>query len=675
MEKNNKKYFLLCLGLMSAFCLAGCAGKQPALTEVEESTVTNTQSHYSRAEWIQRLGDTFGYVTYQSDSALFSDVQASEDYYAEVQACSEWEVITDTGDFFPKEAVTWEYALDTAVRAIGIEELTEAGYDITGEGDLPEFYLENIASVEIADLNEYISEEEAEQVLTYAYEFENNLVFTEVNEITYQEGVKTISDLEILLRGDGESAYVVGEDSYDVGQVLLYSSTQDGKWMGLKVSSVDDNLIYYTEADLSEIFSEINVRGSFDPDSESINISRANWEIMNANAALNDTSEQGQVMNLLQNNSRETEGFVTDVAVESNVGRDSADFTVNGDGWTLSAGVKNVRATGECKFTLGVLKEAGATLSFDDYVHGDVSACLGKSFPLGTMSIPLDGGANVVRVQVDLVLNVGADGQASIDYVSHVAANVQYRPFKGTRSSLNTTGASLDFHAEITATAEPTIRASLMLLDTNILNIQGTTGLVAIAKADVDLLEKQPNCVDIYAYVPLRWAFNEKDSLVRKLLGKKAYISKTVWNADYSAITWEWHYEDGIEVNACTRGAEEKVKASVIDETGEFFNEEETFEFQPVEFDTIGLESSMMFLTKDETLKIGFKEIPQGYTTAALVYEVVDNQEVCQANGDGTITGCASGAANIKISTPDDLYHAYITVIVQDDYSMEFNPL
>lgn len=74
-------------------------------------------------------------------------------------------------------------------------------------------------------------------------------------------------------------------------------------------------------------------------------------------------------------------------------------------------------------------------------------------------------------------------------------------------------------------------------------------------------------------------------------------------------------------------------------------------------------------------MKIGFKEVPQGQSTDTFVYEVVDNQGICQPNGNGTITGLTPGAANIKISTADGLYHAYITVVVQDDYTTEFNPL
>lgn len=684
MKKNNKKNFLLGLGLLSVLCLTGCGNKQqPAQAEPNEGAVTGTQSNnYSKADWIKNLGVKFGYMTYQSDDAIFSDVQSNDDYYAEVQACSEWGVITETDEFLPKEAVTWEYALDTAVRAIGVDDLSDAGYEITEEDSLSDFYLGNIAAVDISDLKENITSEEAEQVLAYAYEFENNLEFADITEITYQEGVKTVSEHDILLRGDGESAYLVGEETYDVGQVLLYSNTQDGTQVGLKVSEVNGNLINYTEAELSEIFSEINVRGSFDPENDSINISKADYQMINANIALYDASEQGRITSLIEDSRKGEEKYLSDVAVEVNIGSDSADFTVKGDKWSVSAGVKNVRASGECKYLgdvsvagIGIIRKAKASISYDDYVHGEVAECAGKTFPLGTMSIPLDGGANIVRIQVDLILNIGADGEATIDYVSHVTASAEYAPFKGAKSSLDTTGASLDFHAEITATAEPTIRASLMLFDANVLNIQATTGIVAIAKSDVDFLGNQPACTDIHAYVPLRWAFNDESCAVTFLLGNKARRSEVVWDVNYSAFEWKWHFEDGTEVEACTRGQGEEVKAPVVDENGEPFDEEEKFEFQPIDFATIKLESSMMFLTKDETLKIGFKEVPQGQSTDTFVYEVVDNQGICQPNGNGTITGLTPGAANIKISTADGLYHAYITVVVQDDYTTEFNPL
>ncbi len=682
MKKNNKKNFLLGLGLLSVLCLTGCGKQQPVQAEPNEGAETDTQSSYSKAEWIKDLGVKFGYTMYLSEDAVFSDVQSGENYYAEVQACSEWGVITEKDTFLPEENVTWEYALDTAVRAIGVEKLTEAGYEITEEDSLSDFYQNNIAVADVSDLKENITSEEAEQVLAYAYEFENNLEFEDICEITYQDGVKTVSEHDILLRGDGESAYLVGEETYEVGQVLLYRNTEDGTQAGLKISSVNGNLIGYTKADVKEIFSEINVRGSFDPEKDSISISRADSQIINANTALYDASEQGRLTSLIEDSRKGEEKFVSDVDVEVSIGADSADFTVNGDNWSVSAGIKNIRAFGECKYLggaevsgIGIVSKAEASVYYDDYVHGEVTACLGKTFPLGTMSIPLDNGANVVRLQVDLLLNIGAEGEATLDYVSHVVANTEYKPFHAPKATMETTGSSLDFHAEITLSAEPTIRVSLMFWDTNILNLQATTGIVAIAKTDEDLLGNQPTCTDIHAYVPFRWGFNEESCVLTFILGNRARWSQTIWDAKYSAFEWNWHFEEGMEVAACTRGQGEEVKAPVVDETGEPFNEEEKFEFQPIDFATIKLESSMMFLTKDETLKIGFKEVPQGQSTDTLVYEVVDNQGICQPNGNGTITGLTPGAANIKISTADGLYHAYITVVVQDDYTTEFNPL
>ena len=148
MKKNNKKNFLLGLGLLSVLCLTGCGNKQqPAQAEPNEGAETGTQSNnYSKADWIKDLGVKFGYMTYQSYDVIFSDVQSNDDYYAEVQACSEWGVITETDEFLPKETVTWEYALDTAVRAIGVDDLSDAGYEITEEDSLSDFYLGNIAA-------------------------------------------------------------------------------------------------------------------------------------------------------------------------------------------------------------------------------------------------------------------------------------------------------------------------------------------------------------------------------------------------------------------------------------------------------------------------------------------------------------------------------------------------
>ena len=133
MKKNNKKNFLLGLGLLSVLCLTGCGNKQqPVQAEPNEGAETGTQSNnYSKADWIKNLGVKFGYMTADDETPLFSDVSEQQDYYQEVQACAEWGVITETDKFNPANAVSWEYALNTSVRAIGLDDLNEAGYEIS----------------------------------------------------------------------------------------------------------------------------------------------------------------------------------------------------------------------------------------------------------------------------------------------------------------------------------------------------------------------------------------------------------------------------------------------------------------------------------------------------------------------------------------------------------------
>ena len=311
-----------------------------------------------------------------------------------------------------------------------------------------------------------------------------------------------------------------------------------------------------------------------------------------------------------------------------------------------------------------------AVVEYDDYVNGEIQAGVSQMIPLGTVRVPL-GTTGLLAVQIDLSLNLGADGKATLEYTSHVSAYARYQLFKGIQYQMENQDPKLDFHGEISVCAEPTVRVSLMLVTENLINLKGTSGVVAVAKVDVDLLGKQPSCTDIQIYVPLRWALNEDSSWTGFLLGRRGKASGVIWDASNSPFIWHWHYENGDRTETCTRGTEEEIKVEIVDENGNPFDENEEFHFEEIDFATIKLESSIMFLKEDETLKIGFREIPGGQSTDSLIYEVVDTQGVCRINENGTITGLKSGATNVMISTSDGMYHAYITVIVQEDYSVD----
>lgn len=720
--KRNKRYGkLLGLCVLLGLLVTGCGESDKSA--VSEKQPQTTAPAYSRAEWIEDLGDQFGYLSYESETPIFTDVSPEQEYYAQVQACAEWGIITEQGTFVPGEAATWDYALNSAVRAIGTERLRRAGYE-PEENALADFFLEHIASVQIADLGEQITRDEAAQVLSFAADFESGLQYEQVHEFVYQEGVQEVSEKDILLRGDGESAYLVGDKTYAEGSVLLYTNSETQDQIAIKVSSVEENLLWYTEATIDEVYESVVLQGTYEPEILAVSAIPQEPERLTASAAsdkavalaasaasdkpvalaasaasnepvapaasaasdkavapavslgtaLYDSSAQGRVDDLLERGLAGAYYIDTACKVTRDIGSNKATFSVVGDTWKIEAGITNITAEADIDYSWFKLKSASVSVNFDSFIHGDMGGSVASTIPLGTITLSIYG---TVKVEVDLILNLGADGNATLDYTSHMVAGATYEKGKGIRNRIENQNAALNMHADLTLTAEPAVKVTLLLIRQEILNASVTSGVVCIVNQDVDILGDQPACTDLFIYVPLRWAVNEDSCLATFLFGDKVRSSGVVWDATHSAFEWRWHYEDGVKVEACTRGAEEEIKAEPVDENNVPFDEYKVFAFEEIDFATIKLESYNLFLEKDETLKIGFREIPAGQDKDTLLYEVVDTQGVCSPNGDGTVTGIKPGAANIKISTPDGRYNAYITVIVQDDYSLstEFDPL
>lgn len=137
--------FILTFLIMSVI-LSGC-GKQDqnaVSTEIEGGNLT-------KGQWIGMLGEGFGYDQPFNESAVYSDVNTDHEYFNQIQACAEWEVITETGTFGPDQEVTWDYVIQTAVRAIGLDNLESAGI-VVDETALNEFFAQNVADITAVDL-------------------------------------------------------------------------------------------------------------------------------------------------------------------------------------------------------------------------------------------------------------------------------------------------------------------------------------------------------------------------------------------------------------------------------------------------------------------------------------------------------------------------------------------
>lgn len=661
--KKNKKIGILILLAGMILGISGCGNKT---VESTSDSVT-----YTRAQWIQDLGEKFGYQSYVDETGSFSDITEDSEYYASVQACTEWGILTAGDNFYPEEETTWEFALNTVVKAIGTDTLIQAGYAVD-ENALEDFFLNNIAQVQLQDLGEAITEEEAMQVLAYASTFENDLEMPQVQNIVLQEAVKEVTDEEVVLRGDGRTAYVTGDVEFAAGDILFVYS-EDALDYAIRVESVEENLITYAEATLEEVYDTLEISGTYTPKVTEVITGAAERTVFYVDNTMYGGNDPFMKKPLWEQ--KEYEVIPTAINVETNSSGDSISFRVYDDSgtWSAEAGIKNLKTDIDVKFHwYGGIKEASAKVTYDDYVHMQMNGSIAQSISLGKVSYEIIPGVNL---QLSFCLNVGISGEATLDYTADVVAGVWCEDGK-IRSKVENNNAALDFHAEVTASAEPLAKVDLRILGQSVVNAKVTTGIVIIAKVDVDLLGNQPACVDVKAFVPLRYAINDDGCWAVKLFGNKAKLSNVIWDAANSPFQWHWHYEDLVLVDKCTRGEEQEVESELVSEDGVPVDEYKIFDFEEISFGMIELYSYMMYLEEGETLDIGFKELPEGLSAADMVYEVVDDAGKCSVSA-GKVTGLASGATNIKISSADGRYHAYLTVVVAQEYNdtSDFIPL
>ena len=127
----------LSLGLLLTACGGASADADGTLT---------------RASYIGMLGDTFGYNDPSAESAIFSDVSSNNEFYNQVQACAEWEVISNENNFEPDKKATTGFVLESAVKAIGLNKGSGVP-NKTKVGTITKAQITEIAKTKMPDLN------------------------------------------------------------------------------------------------------------------------------------------------------------------------------------------------------------------------------------------------------------------------------------------------------------------------------------------------------------------------------------------------------------------------------------------------------------------------------------------------------------------------------------------
>ncbi len=646
----------------------------------------------TRAEYVGLLGDSFGFDFYITEDSLFSDVSTSNEYYAAIQSAAEWEAIDAGGRFNPDDVATLQFAIESAVRAIDVNKIEKSGANINKD-DLVGFYVNNIAAIDVSNLDKSIDVETAKSILAYAENYCNNLVLPQVTDMELCDGVIE-SPGNIILNADGCTGTItVG--SYNVGDVVYFDGSDGTLARSIKITSIDGNHFTFDDATLEETFKSLYVSGTFDGRIVEVTTATSAGTASYGRDLLDEMNAYG--MNYSSDSIvgySEDDFEVTDLGVKPDIGSDHAIFTVpiyceppSAGSYQVGDSTANYTASGNAELVFGIKdisvtvdyshdgwkvwkpKDVDFRLNYTSEVSFDASGYAGTTIPLGDMVIQVWGPLNV---KVSLVANIGLDGQINISYTAENVASARWTKGKGLSTNMDSTP-HLDAQVEATLTIEGKVLAELRVgvwkAQYGIANAQVVTGIVAVGKRDVDLLGDQPDCTDILAFVPLRVAVNQKACAITDINNnwKKEWV---VWDSESSPFKLHFHFEDGQRTpgDECTRG-ENEVVTEDVDESGEPYDEYKIFDFVPMEFDFVELVTYTMFLDIGEDGTIQITNIPEGYSESDLVFSS-DDTSVCKVK-NGTVTGVSAGSTLVRIGTSDGAYEVTLAVTVRDDYSID----
>lgn len=675
MKKNGRIYKrLLCIfSIILAIGMFSACGKKdkPVISGSTDDTLL------TRAEYIGMLGEAFGYGNYITEEDIFSDVTNDNPYYANIQASAEWGVISASTSFEPNKAATVNFALESAVRAIGLDDIALSGSKID-ESDLTGFYTSTIAKINATD--DAISRDVAKQVIGYAKQYANNLTYPQTTEMEFCEGVKTAAS-DIRLNVDGETGVIAKGSDYKVGDIVYFDATDKSLARAIKITGIDGTKITFQEAAVEEAYKSLTVVGSFKgkvveataaSEASTVGLSQEIYDEMK-NYGLSSQGEH-YIIPTANTVTSDVTGdhiiFNASFDVQESTHSDSGskvDTSLNG---SLTVGLENIWV--DVQYESGWLiinpKKVECKVHYNSVIYSNIHGNVSATIPLGEAYIQVWGPLNI---KIMLTAHIGADGNISISYVADNTLTVGWQKKCGLQRNYDSNSDG-EFNVDATLTAEATLLVDLRLgwkkFSYSLVNAQVTSGVVARATIESDLMGDLPTCADIRIYVPLRWGINLQKCLITDISDKLKYEG-VIWDSTNSPIQLHRHFEDWkrTEGDVCTRT--DTVEQDIVTPEGEPLEEIDPFDFEPIEFDFIELTSYVMYVGEGESMNIGFASIPEGYSKEKLVYEVEDGS-VCFVE-NGQVTAKKPGSTTIKISTEDGQLSVSIAVTVNEDYTVD----
>lgn len=653
----------------------------------------------TRGEWINKVAQVFQMNECYDNTQRYDDVSRDSEYFNAIQACAEWKIIDDEKNFCPDERANVDFAIITAVKAVGIDKISKSkdGKKLNNNDDIIDYFNDKCNVSYIPGSNLY--EDTAQQIVTEISNLYASLELKQYQDVKYTDSVKMANENDIVFSADGETAKIKKDNSYKVGDIITIEPTSTypkGKYA--KVTSVKDDSIKYTEPTLEEMYDHVIASGTYQPEilgviplTDGVEVaSIEGYDVMPQKYNEDNDNEVEFVKNLSEsNNVVPTANEISLGDIEINISKSIAE---NIDDTELKHGKYSESAKLSILGTIG-LNDIKVSTDLDIWgpivnkAEINVMSTLNTKLSIeGELETTIECAKipcrlfSTVGIDIILAIKIGISGEISVVWSVDTAAGLEYMPLRTTKYMAKGSNSNLDVEIKVKSSIKPEVKAELVLGPVDIASIGVYSGIEASIGTKIGGTSSDVQCVDIDAYVPLAFfvgAEGESDTLLGKLGIKKTW---SLWTSSTSPVKKNWHVESGKIVPKCTKKdkVEETTAPNEINNDG-FSHDEDEIDTELIKAinnvdDNLAISSYFAAIEENGTDKIKVSNLPEGYNESSIVFSS-DDSEVASIDSNGNIKANSSGVCRIKVATDDGKYSQYCAIRVLASYNVNFTPL
>ena len=568
-----KSILALVLVLTMITSIIACA-KTPEAPEVIQTPSPTpsevTDANITRGQWIDALARSVANDVFLEDEteAFFSDIDDSTPLFNSVQTAVVYNWIdTDSETFSPNSYATRSFVAATTAKALGLVgepdvELT----DIAGEDDSVFIRLavdsgilsssngifNPSGTVTVSESNSIIQKVSAATGFDFDPNHEDVLVL-EDNVVALQ-----IANVPIVFEDPNAMTVSIPADvgtTLEVGTVyILPPSSEFPNGLARKVRSierVEDRYIIENEIPaVDEVITELDIQGEYEPD-----LANVVWASGVTGVFENDVSMRNNEP-MIQSLSFQAEPRNTNINDSSIVS-----WTFEHElGFAATLDIHTLRGYAFAQMFLGIPLSARVYIeeahTFTFYVEAEFSG----EIPIAKIPFPIKPG-----LSINVLVSVGIDGTVKFMVENSVHSETWFSTgFLGTGNSSRTNiiENSWDFNVTASAGIEVGLIFGVTLNLFGLDLLKGAVFIGVLATAEVNQF-----CADINLYficylnLVLLPKDDENNNFLLDLLSFTYRID--VFTPANTPLRYNWHIENGVRVEFCTRGGEDDVSTNV----------------------------------------------------------------------------------------------------------------